>query len=217
MDYPKKSIQITLLTSWVLQTNFETSTSSCLSNLHRTSSTTTSPCKRSPGISILKERCTCKIDGAQHLTFEELQTVLCQIEGCLNSRPLLPISSHADDGIGVLTPGHFLVGRPLHALPQHDLTDVILKHWSMCQAPLQHFWRRWLSEYLQQLQRVSKWKQPERNIQPDDIVLIKEDALFNTQWPLGRVITLANGCNPTTSSAQAFQHASSNDIHSPDE
>ena len=29
--------------------------------------------------------------------------------------------------------------------------------------------------------------------------------------------TLANGCNPTTSFAQAFQHASSNDIHSHDE
>ena len=27
-------------------------------------------------------------------------------------------------------------------------------------------------------------------------------------------LTLANGCNPTTSFAQAFQHASSNDIHS---
>ena len=27
-------------------------------------------------------------------------------------------------------------------------------------------------------------------------------------------LTLANGCNPTTSLAQAFQHASSNDIHS---
>ena len=30
-------------------------------------------------------------------------------------------------------------------------------------------------------------------------------------------LTLVNSCNPTTSSAQAFQHASSNDIHSHDE
>ena len=29
-------------------------------------------------------------------------------------------------------------------------------------------------------------------------------------------LTLANGCNPTTSFAQAFQYASSNDIHSHD-
>ena len=28
------------------------------------------------------------------------------------------------------------------------------------------------------------------------------------------ILTLTNGCNPTTSFAQAFQHASSNDIHS---
>ena len=32
-----------------------------------------------------------------------------------------------------------------------------------------------------------------------------------------QTLTLANGCNPTTSFAQVFQHASSNDIHSHDE
>ena len=33
-------------------------------------------------------------------------------------------------------------------------------------------------------------------------------------WSRSVTLTLANGCNPTTSFAQAFQHASSNDIHS---
>ena len=41
--------------------------------------------------------------------------MLTQIEACLNS-PLIA-SGHNDDGIEPLTPGHFLMGRSLEALP----------------------------------------------------------------------------------------------------
>ena len=40
------------------------------------------------------------------LTFEELTTLLIQIEACLNSRPLAPLP-HDDDVIEALTLGHF--------------------------------------------------------------------------------------------------------------
>ena len=51
------------------------------------------------------------------LTFNELTTVLTQIEICLNSCLLTPINTADNDGIEVLTPGHFSVGKPLTALP----------------------------------------------------------------------------------------------------
>nr|XP_015925097.1 uncharacterized protein LOC107452968 [Parasteatoda tepidariorum] len=40
------------------------------------------------------------------LTYEEFLTIINQIEGILNSRPLMPLSSDADD-LDVLTPAHF--------------------------------------------------------------------------------------------------------------
>ena len=51
------------------------------------------------------------IVGYVRLTFEELAMILAQVEACLNSRPLTPLSQ-PEDGIEVLTPCHFLTGRP---------------------------------------------------------------------------------------------------------
>lgn len=48
-----------------------------------------------------------RVIGDVKLTYEEMTTILCQIEGCLNSRPLFPISEDPDD-LQILTPGPFL-------------------------------------------------------------------------------------------------------------
>ena len=103
----------------------------------------------------------------------------------------MPLSSHSDDGIKVLMPGHFLVGRQIQSLPETEHTDnklPMFRRWTLCQAEAQYFWHRWSNEYLQQPQKLNKWRNPTRNIQADDIVMVKEDAIFNTRWPLGRVI-----------------------------
>ena len=67
--------------------------------------------------------------------------VLNEIESCLNSRPLIALSSH-NDGIEMLTPGHFLITMPLEtfsdpASSYHSLT--LLHHWDLCQALVRHF------------------------------------------------------------------------------
>lgn len=48
-------------------------------------------------------------------TFQEYSTMLAEIEACLNSRPLCPVSNDPSD-LSVLTPAHFLIGDNLLAL-----------------------------------------------------------------------------------------------------
>ena len=125
-----------------------------------------------------------------------MMTVLCQIEACLNSRPLFTsLDANDDDGIAPLTPGHFLIGRPLEALPDRPVTTPvsILKRWRLCQALTQHFWKRWSTEYLNALQRFNKWRLPRRNLRIGDIVLIKDNRTPPCQWPLGRIISTHPG------------------------
>ena len=89
-----------------------------------------------------------KVVGDSKLTFEELTTVLSQIEACMNSRPLIP--DPCDDGIEPLTPGHFLIGRPLGALPDPSSSYQsmsILRRWNLCQTLTRHFWKRWSRDY----------------------------------------------------------------------
>ena len=125
------------------------------------------------------------------LTFEEATTVLAQVKACLNSRPLTPVDSPDDDGIKVLTPGHFLVGQPLCALPDPPASyqsGSLLRRWHLCQSLVRHFWRRWSTEYISTLNRYTKWHHKSRNLCIGDVVILKDEAMIPTKWPLGRVI-----------------------------
>ena len=130
------------------------------------------------------------------LTFEEMSTVLCQIEACLNSRPLCTLATCDNDSPTILTPGHFLVGHALMALPDKESSDVpssTLHRWHLCQNLIRHFWDKWAREYLVELNRYTKWFRKSRNIAVGDIVLLRDTVLFPTRWPLARVIAVHPG------------------------
>lgn len=64
-----------------------------------------------------------RVMGSHTLTFEEFSTLLCNIEACLNSRPLAPLSD-AHDETGPLTPGHFLIGAAITTSPEPSILNI---------------------------------------------------------------------------------------------
>lgn len=128
-------------------------------------------------------------------TFEEWTTMLCQIEAILNSRPLVPLSDDVND-LQPLTPGHFLIGEPLIAIPEPNLEHLKLNsldRYQLMQRKVQEFWRRWSSEYLATLQQRTKWKSPVDNLKPGQIVTVKDDDLPPTKWLMGRILEVFPG------------------------
>lgn len=82
-----------------------------------------------------------RVIGNTTLTYEEMATVLAQIESCLNSRPLSRIDG-ASDMQSILTPGHFLVGEPLVTVPDRNFESSnlsTLRRWQLTQRMLQDF------------------------------------------------------------------------------
>lgn len=139
-----------------------------------------------------------RVIGNATVTYDELCTVLVQIEACLNSRPLTPLSNNPSDFLP-LTPAHFLIGDSLMAVPQEDLRGVAtsrLSRYQHLQQLLQHFWSRWSREYLSTLQRRSKWTSGlHDNLQVGDLVILVEDHSPPLQWPMARVEEIHQGAD----------------------
>ncbi|XP_073963061.1 uncharacterized protein [Choristoneura fumiferana] len=138
-----------------------------------------------------------RVIGSQRLTFEEFYTVLAQIEAMLNSRPLTPLSSDAND-LSALTPGHFLTLEPLSIMPEENFVDSnlgVLQRWKLIQKMHQDFWYRWHREYMHTLQQKAKWDKCNSNITVGTMVLIVNELLSPLHWPLGRIVALHPGAD----------------------
>ncbi|XP_014204319.1 uncharacterized protein LOC106636439 [Copidosoma floridanum] len=112
-----------------------------------------------------------RVIGEALLTYEELATLMSQIEACLNSRPLGYLSSNDEDPV-TLTPGHFLIEAALISPP--DPTELDSK---TC-----------LSSRWKHLQQRTKWTRAQPNLQVGEVVLIKNELQPATKWLMGRIV-----------------------------
>lgn len=126
-----------------------------------------------------------KVLGNESATYEELYTILTQIEACLNSRPLCALSN-SPDSCEALTPGHFIIQQPMNLLPEPSVSDVPrnrLDNWKV-----EEIWTRWRNEYVTSLQPCSKWQSEIDNLQVNRLVLVKNENTPPAQWELARVV-----------------------------
>ncbi|XP_063376662.1 uncharacterized protein LOC134664029 [Cydia fagiglandana] len=131
-----------------------------------------------------------RVIGAQILSYDELYTLLCQIEAVLNSRPLGLLSADPAEP-APLTPAHFLNTVPLRSLPASEITEERtnrLSRYSLLENLVQSYWRRWSLEFLHTLQAREKWNTDSRPITVGTVVLIITDNAPPLHWPMGIVM-----------------------------
>jgi hypothetical protein len=131
------------------------------------------------------KRCLRKTLGKARLTYEELLTELVEIEAILNSRPLTYTSTK--DRKEPVTSSHLMHGRRLLSLPaQHEVEDIdwgatskdIAKRKRYLASPLDHFWKRWKTEYLLELREAHRDRKSVQSykelIKVNDIVIVHD-------------------------------------------
>lgn len=138
------------------------------------------------------KRCLKKILLNARATFFELNTLLKEIEMVINNRPLT--YTYQDFTDVPLTPNHLIYGRVLNETS--SLKDTIVneeidvdKRKKYVRTLIEHFWSRWLKEYLSELRENYRPTTKNAKCVPrkNDVVLIIEDKKPRINWTIGRI------------------------------
>ena len=151
-----------------------------------------------------------KILANARLDYEELLTVVTEVESILNSRPISYV--YTEETEEPICPSHLVTGKRLTALPEYQETDLLPDNESLVTLTpwyryvctlLKHFWNRFSREYLVDLREYhrcnmkkggSTRKKPETvQIAENDVVILHDENLPRSQWRLGRVEKLIRG------------------------
>ena len=143
-----------------------------------------------------------KILGRSILSFDELRTVLVEIEGVINSRPLTYVYDDEESISYPLTPSQLIYGRRITSTPNAAHYEVISTNHSLTKKSrhhrqvLQHLTNHWRREYLNELKersQVGNKGSNRRRIAIGDLVLLKNDSTSRAFWKLGKVEELIPG------------------------
>lgn len=127
---------------------------------------------------------------------ETFQTLLIEVEGIVNSRPLtfVPLESEEAEA---LTPNHFLmlsssgVVQPPQA-PMEQSGRALRANWNQLRSLLDEFWKKWIKGYLPTICRRTKWFNDTKPVKVGDLVVIVDEGVRNS-WIRGKVLKVIPG------------------------
>ena len=132
--------------------------------------------------------------GSQSLSWNETSTIFAEVECLINSRPLGYPSNDPNDP-QPLTPNHVILGRASATVPQgpYQETRNLRKRFEFVQMLLNHFWKRFIREYIPTLTRRAKWQLKTRQLQVGDVVLLVDYRVPRGKWNVARVTDVFPG------------------------
>ena len=132
---------------------------------------------------------------SQSVTEEVLRTVLIEVEGILNSKPLGYVSTDVAD-LDPVTPNLLLMGRLDPSLPQavyEDAEPLSRRRWRHSQVLADQFWAHFIRSYLPALQTRSKWNKDPAQLLVGTTVMVMDPQLPRALWPVGKVSKVLPG------------------------
>ena len=149
------------------------------------------------------KRCLKNVLKNARLTYEELLTIVTEIELVLNSRPLTYL--HFDDAEEPLTPSHLVASRRLMTLSEdcaikeekESDTELLTRRQRYLILLLSYFWNRWRNGYVLSL-REHHCNVAKRNNAPviavgDIVTVMAENKSYRGSWKLAKVKEVIQG------------------------
>ncbi|XP_003737649.1 uncharacterized protein LOC100901094 [Galendromus occidentalis] len=145
-----------------------------------------------------------KVLGTNVPRFRELESILAEIELCINLRPISALPSEFCE-IRALCPMDLVYGYHAKArfpdsskmrMPDQGAAQAIIltKAWKRQQTVLNAFWKRFQSEYLQQLRSAHESKPGEtRSLRVGDVCILADPSPSRSFWPLCKIVDVFGG------------------------
>ena len=157
------------------------------------------------------KRCLIKVVGRALVAYDELTTLLVEIENVINSRPLTYIADDSDGISYPLTPSQLVNGRNLSSSPDDAHFEVINTYQGLSKRAKYHrqllsqFCNRWKNEYL--LSLMEKYRPRDDSmfnpdIQVNDICILRDSQAKRVFWKLCKVEQLVTGRDGSVRSAR---------------